>query len=287
MKIEIPKAIITKLTDKSRPIIDGVYLDPEKSALVVTNGRSLIKTPTEFPKDFAALFIPSSEFEKAGKTKPSIPFTIEVHGDDIEITGSVKTIKITRDELAENSPGKFPAWTQVVPNSKPKVRLSFSANVLASLAAALSTNNGQIYIETDGDQFTPLTVYGEKDSSIGVLMPMRGNEGIRSDDDIARDNWGNPAATTPEPEPEPEKPKRKETAPATSPPTLKRNARHNGIELYFDGKPDDETREAMKSHGFRWGAGIKGKPWYARYTEERMTMACKLAKVEASEVVAA
>lgn len=40
----------------------------------------------------------------------------------------------------------------------------------------------------------------------------------------------------------------------------RKNTKHDGIELSFNGKPDDKIREAMKSLGFRW-SHISGV-WY-------------------------
>ena len=44
------------------------------------------------------------------------------------------------------------------------------------------------------------------------------------------------------------------------------NAEHNGVEVYFPGKPADSVREALKRAGYRWHS-VK-KCWYATRTEE-------------------
>lgn len=46
------------------------------------------------------------------------------------------------------------------------------------------------------------------------------------------------------------------------------NAEHNGVEVYFPGKPADSVREALKRAGYRWHS-VK-KCWYATRTEERL-----------------
>lgn len=46
------------------------------------------------------------------------------------------------------------------------------------------------------------------------------------------------------------------------------NPEHNGIEVYFPGKPDEETRTALKSQGWRWHS--TKKCWYNRNTEENL-----------------
>ena len=59
---------------------------------------------------------------------------------------------------------------------------------------------------------------------------------------------------------------------------LSRNAERNGIELRFNGKPADATRDAMKARGFRWLPGKPGQPWAARYSEEAWVLATALAE---------
>ena len=46
------------------------------------------------------------------------------------------------------------------------------------------------------------------------------------------------------------------------------NVEHNGVEVYFPGKPADSVREALKHAGYRWHS-VK-KCWYATRTEERL-----------------
>lgn len=46
------------------------------------------------------------------------------------------------------------------------------------------------------------------------------------------------------------------------------NAEHNGIEVYFPGKPDEETRAALKSQGWRWHRAKQC--WYNKNTEENL-----------------
>ena len=42
----------------------------------------------------------------------------------------------------------------------------------------------------------------------------------------------------------------------------------DGVEVYFPGKPSDETRTALKAAGYRWHS--KKKCWYARNTEQHL-----------------
>ena len=56
------------------------------------------------------------------------------------------------------------------------------------------------------------------------------------------------------------------------------NTEFNGIEITFDGKPDEGTRDALKSAGFRWHK-VK-KIWYAKNTDSRRSLAEKLTSGE-------
>ncbi len=65
--------------------------------------------------------------------------------------------------------------------------------------------------------------------------------------------------------------------PASGRPVLTRNAERDGIELRFNGKPDDATRESMKARNWRWLPGQPGQPWAKKYTEEEYLFAQSLA----------
>lgn len=82
--------------------------------------------------------------------------------------------------------------------------------------------------------------------------------------------------TQPAPKARKEKAPKAEVPPATRPPVMTRNEDKNGIELRFDGKPSAEDLAAMKSHGFRWRPRQPGKPWCARYSEERLVFALQI-----------
>jgi hypothetical protein len=55
---------------------------------------------------------------------------------------------------------------------------------------------------------------------------------------------------------------------------LKINEELNGIELYFTGKPDAQTRNTMKSNGFRFSA--PKVCWYARQSDKALQLATSL-----------
>jgi hypothetical protein len=76
----------------------------------------------------------------------------------------------------------------------------------------------------------------------------------------------------------PKGPKEKPLVPAaTARPALTRNQERDGIELRFNGKPDDVTRATLKERGFRWLPGQPGQPWAVKYSEEAWIFAHSLA----------
>jgi len=64
---------------------------------------------------------------------------------------------------------------------------------------------------------------------------------------------------------------------ATAPPVLTLNAERGGIELRFNGKPDEATLAALTAAKWRWAARQPGTPWYAKHTEEQYLFAQSLA----------
>lgn len=54
------------------------------------------------------------------------------------------------------------------------------------------------------------------------------------------------------------------------------NYEYNSIELYFDGKPDEMTRETLKMFKWRWNP--KKNCWYNKNTAENMALAESLNK---------
>lgn len=68
--------------------------------------------------------------------------------------------------------------------------------------------------------------------------------------------------------------------------TYKINEEKNGVELYFNSCPALETRENLKSNGWRWSRF--GGCWYNQHTEENLKFAVALAngeQITAPEVV--
>lgn len=51
---------------------------------------------------------------------------------------------------------------------------------------------------------------------------------------------------------------------------VKFNEEKNGIELYFNNKPDEEIRDTLKANGFRWAR--YNKCWYCKDTEEKRNL---------------
>lgn len=63
------------------------------------------------------------------------------------------------------------------------------------------------------------------------------------------------------------------------------NTEKNGIELYFDDKPSEEVRAAIKAARFRWHR--RGKYWYAKATAERVALVDQLFGIEEVQAVLA
>ena len=70
---------------------------------------------------------------------------------------------------------------------------------------------------------------------------------------------------TPEPQPDQPAPP---AQPSANLPSVEFNAEHDGVEVYFPGKPSDAVRSALKGAGYRWH-GTK-KCWYASRTEAHL-----------------
>ena len=66
---------------------------------------------------------------------------------------------------------------------------------------------------------------------------------------------------------------------------IEKNEQFNGLEVYFDTKPEKETIEALKSRFFRWH-GLK-KCWYARNTEANLAFLQALNNGEQAEPIQA
>ena len=60
--------------------------------------------------------------------------------------------------------------------------------------------------------------------------------------------------------------------------TIKHNTEKNGLEIYFDGKPAEEVREALKGLCFRWHS--MKKCWYGRADEAAVVAAIGGKKAE-------
>jgi hypothetical protein len=53
--------------------------------------------------------------------------------------------------------------------------------------------------------------------------------------------------------------------------TIIKNQELNGIELYFESKPNQNIIDELKNNGFRWH-NVK-KCWYAKQTEKTLKLA--------------
>ena len=57
-------------------------------------------------------------------------------------------------------------------------------------------------------------------------------------------------------------------------PTFNRNTEKNGLEISFEGIPDESVRAELKNNGFRWHRA--NKFWYAKETPERLALVERL-----------
>jgi hypothetical protein len=65
--------------------------------------------------------------------------------------------------------------------------------------------------------------------------------------------------------------------------TYQLNEEKNGVELFFSEKPNAETRNMMKAHGFRWGGRKQSSKWWAVQSDETIALAKQVAGVTDQE----
>ena len=63
-------------------------------------------------------------------------------------------------------------------------------------------------------------------------------------------------------------------------PKYERNTEKNGLEVSFEGIPDDAIRTELKESGFRWHR--VNKFWYAKETQERLALVERICGVSGS-----
>lgn len=271
---KLTKGILKSLsTNKSHKIFQSIYLDAENSAAVASNGMQLVYHPMKFPKGFKSRVITSDTLKKAGTSSPQSPFILDLKSEPPTIQGSKATVEIPESEAT------YPNWKQVIPEIETRIRIGLDPVKLQNLANSIGVEKDHpIILEASASGNEPYRVISAEHKATGILMPMLSEGyqlGIIGDPPASE-----PHSTLDTPAASPRPTRRKEkkpVAPATEPPVMTRNHDRNGIELRFNGKPDDHTRQQLKAHGFRWGPSLPGKPWYARYTEERLTFATQIA----------
>jgi hypothetical protein len=69
----------------------------------------------------------------------------------------------------------------------------------------------------------------------------------------------------------------------TIPVTYQLNDDKNGVELFFTEKPNADTRNIMKANGFRWGGRKQPSKWYAKQSENTISLAKQIAGVTDQE----
>lgn len=64
--------------------------------------------------------------------------------------------------------------------------------------------------------------------------------------------------------------------------TYQLNEAKNGVEIYFEGKPTEETRNLLKANNFRWGK--TNKCWYAKQSDQTILIAQQLSETQMENV---
>lgn len=162
--MELPvKLIGSASTDPQREIINGIFIDAEKRAVVATNGRILAK-----------LDIPGSAPVKGGMISPQLwkaaramtkkgPLELDF------VKGTIATLPYPTDQAR----GSYPNWPAVVPAiEKPAYRLCFDPALLIDLAESLGRHDQAkgVTLDLDASCDTPIVVTIAGNS--GVIMPM-------------------------------------------------------------------------------------------------------------------
>ena len=210
----------------------------------------------------------------------------------------------------------FPNWKQVVPSNystlgkikEKEVKMNCAPSLIsiASLSIFNPDNISRIIPPTPdfsfGHEYNPLNftendilirpplvieACHEKHDYKSVCMPMKSETDLL-DKHIRAEAYYLDALNNPKQQPTPptenpkavekREPEKVEEETEKIHPTLSRNEEKNGIELRFPERPTSEILAAMKNHGFYWCKRKDGKPWVAKYTEERYIFADNLSK---------
>ncbi len=316
--LKIPKNLLKSAsTDKTRPVLQDAYIDTEARAIVCTNGRVLTKIPIPgagkvkkcriTPQDLKiakaldaknlifdwhAGTLNGHPLENGGECPMNFPAWQQViprEKPQFRVSFNPHLLQDIIESLGGNDIGKITMEFSEVTDQKspPPMMIKFGESIGILMPMSCEEPVGILQkIKAPKEQETPQEKIEETpiDSGAGEHSPTNEAPPFR---DPTEEPAEKPSATKPKkakeaaPEKQPKKP-RKQSPLATAPPILTRNQERNGIELRFNGRPDDITRERMKAAGFRYYFAQEGRPWCATYTEERLILAQSIAEMPAN-----
>lgn len=312
----LPKRLLDAAGSVSPDAKQGAFIDAENRTVVVTNGRCVVITPIPGDAPVKEGYI-SPALLKIAKARNPKSLVLDYSAGTLNgestaypedlgpfpqwrqvIPHDAPTYRITLD------PDLIAAIAGSIGHDSIGFTFEFGPSGLEPATIRMGNATAIIMPMRSGDDSGYLGPVGDSSEEIATLKAQVKSLSERSDStpdatspaDAAlidsltselhqlrarvRQLEASPAAVKPL-DKKPAKSPKAEKAPvpfASAPPVLSRNAERNGIELRFNGKPDDATRAGLKANGFRWLPGQTGQPWAARYSEEALVFATSLAE---------
>lgn len=285
--IELPTKLLALAAPADRPALHCALIDDEHRAIIITNGRGLASIP-----------IPGTAAIQRGKITPELWKKAKVKGGKYHLDYAAGLLN--GQPIEECPVGEYPNYRAVLPDYNPVYRVAISSEIIRQLADSIGEDT--LIFEFPKEVGGVIVRHGNEGKT-GVVMPYRNNESAdgllvagevatsTDDGEVASlrekvaalqarlESASNAAAHTAPAAPPtpPAKPAKPAVASATAPPVLTYNKERNGIELRFNGKPDEATRISLKSMGFRWLPGQPGQPWAVRHNAAALAFAESLA----------
>lgn len=133
-------SIVTALqcasTDATRYVLNGVYIHPEKHAVIATDGKQLIRFETTLPPELPTFIMPSKAVNACSGRISKLPWRIATSTDDpkkpsaFEITAGNWTLQSRTIE------GNYPNYPQVIPVKDEKGASIYKINTYNLLNAS-------------------------------------------------------------------------------------------------------------------------------------------------------
>lgn len=306
--MELPKKLLSAAsTDKARELLHGAFVDGQDRTIVCTDGKAMATIPIEGDFPIASGHITPTVWKMA-KVKDAKTFVLDLtlgtlNGVKLESTDEVGNYPNWKAAMPNYDPS-YRAYFN--PELIAKASESLGYNPGDSVCFEFD-HSGQapLKMHYKGRVGVVMPMRGIEEKC-GVLKSSdknadalrKENESLRQQIKELSERSHNPTTTDDSlvdalkaelaetraqvkqlesaavnQNPEAKKPKNASAKPATERPTISRNDEKDGIELRFNGKPNDAIRLQMKAHGFRWLPGKPGQPWAAKYTEERWIFA--------------